>query len=142
MSKKKLTDQQLQDYMKTFELEVMVSCFGEPQFRNEIMVSTKPSKLISTDFGKFVGAVFDYDGILVLNYYGLMKMSSGFVKRVEEIRESGVEVKSMLAPVVYFAGVKVRDITNHAPKLLGAFAEYKEFLVKLREFPARGQAQN
>lgn len=123
------------DYMEQFEQKVMIPCAENELFKRKIMVSTRTPKLRDTAFGQFIGPAFKYDGILAFNYYGLTKVSTGFQKRVQQVVNDGMDVKAVETLVVYFAAIKMKNITDFAPDLVLHFTEYKEYLVALRDFP-------
>lgn len=127
----------MSDYMEKFEQKVMIPCVENEIFTKKIMVSTKRPKLLSTEFGRFIGEAFEYDKLLVFNYYGLNKVSTGFLNKVQKLKNEGFDIKLVETIVVYFAAVKMVNITTYAPELTNAFSSFKEYLVAIRRFPAK-----
>lgn len=127
------------DYMNKFEKQVMIPYSRESRFDKKINISVRGSKLIHTDFGGFLGDKFEYEEILTFNYYGLMKVSSAFISKVDEIEKMNVEIKAMLSKVVHFASVRIRVISKYSPELLKDFSEYKDYLLSLRQFQTKAQ---
>ena len=122
-------------YMDQLEQKVMVKCATENVLTRSIIVSTKKPKLLKTDFGEFIGEAFKFPKILTFNYYGLMKVSTGFKKEVEKLRNSGFDIKGVESNVVYFASLKLKVINEYAPSLISGFSEFKDYLVSIRNFP-------
>lgn len=130
----------MKDYMKALESQVMIPSYFYKR-ENGIRIPTvnilhktpyRNSKLLKTQFASFVGTIFDCDEILALNYYGLMKVSTGFLNRIENLKEENILVRSIVTPVVYFASVKMKDISKFSPNLLSDFADFKDMLIKMR----------
>lgn len=125
------------DYMEKFERKVMIPCATGGVFSSLVMVSTRESKLKETDFGQFVGTAFEFEKKLAFNYYGLMKLSTGLIKKVQSVVNDGMDVKAAEALVIYFAAIKMKHITDFAPELATDFSDFKEYLVLLRGFPTK-----
>jgi len=121
-------------YMGEFERKVMIPCMEKGIFTKKTMVSTKRPRLLDTSFGEFIGETFDYDKILVFNYYGLSKFSSYIQQAVEHRLDGGFEVKGVKSVVVYFASIKIKHITSLSPELATHFPAFKDFLVSMRNF--------
>jgi len=128
-------------YMEKIEQRIMIPCVVNGTFKNKIMVSVKKSKFLGTDFGDFVGEVFEDDRLIAFNYYGMVKISTAYVRKVQKLENQGVSVKSLECSVAYFSAIKMSHLDKYAPELIEKFSRFKEFLVKLRAFPASGEAR-
>ena len=128
------------DYMENFEQKVMIPCVDAKVFTRKIMVSTKRPKLLFTKFGRFVGEAFKHEDLLVLNYYGLNKLSTGFLNKVQKLRNEGFDIKTVETIVVYFAAIKMANITTFAPELTNGFTDFKDYLVDMRGFRANKES--
>ena len=119
-------------YITSFENRVIIPGAVNSRFGKEGMVTLKNGKLYNTAFGKFIGNLLECEEILAIDYYGHIKKSSGMLKVIENYK--GIEVKSIMVPVVYFASVKNEDITALAPELMDGFPLFKKQLIELRGF--------
>jgi len=119
-------------YLVRFEKEVMIPIFEASDKVVKINIPVRPSRLLKTNFGKTVGGQFEYDRILALNYYGLMKVSTGFIEKMKEMKKEGYTIQSAITPVVYFASVRSSHISKYSPDLSVDFPEFKSKLVDLR----------
>jgi hypothetical protein len=117
----------------------MIPLFESVSNQKKISISSKESRLAKKPFGQFIGKSFDYDQILVFNYYGLNKPSTGFLRDVDFLRKKGFEVKTVESVVIYFASIKLADISKFSPDLTNGFSEFKNSLVELRKFPKKGK---
>lgn len=121
-----------QKYLELFERDVLITGLEKGRFGKTIKVATKECKLNNTEFGKFIGCILSYNEPMAIDYYGLVKKSSGMLEIIEGYR--GIEIKTILLPVVHFASVKNEDINALAPSLLQGFSSFKEYLIHLRGF--------
>ena len=120
-------------YLELFEKNVIIKGVESGLFKdNKIMVPVKNGGLDSTQFGKFLKNQLDYDGILVIDYYGLLKKSSGFTKKHTGLKD--MEIKRLKANVVHFASIKIEDIAKLDKSLMVDFPGFKKYLVDLRGF--------
>jgi hypothetical protein len=126
-------------YRNQFEKKVMIPLFESRSFSKKIPISVRPQKLFLSGFGRLIGHSFDYDQILVFNYYGLNKFSTGFLDEVKKAKENGVEIKSIKSVVIYFSSIKLADISRFSPDLTNGFSEFKNSLVELRKFPKKAK---
>ena len=127
-----MDEKKLKEYLIDFESKVILPGLEQDLFGKKIKVQVKGGKLRASEFGKFVGIEFPYDDAVAIDYYGLVKKSTGFSKKLNSY--SDLDVKAARIPVVHFAAVKIEHITDLAPELLSGFAAFKKHLVKLRGF--------
>lgn len=128
-----MNNEQFQNYVQRFEKEVMIPLFETGGIKViKLNISTRPSRLFKTEFGQLLGCGFEYDRILALNYYGMMKPSFGFTEQVKKLKLEGFTVHSVVTPVVYFASVRLIDIKKYSQDLTMDFSDFKEKLVEMR----------
>ena len=121
------------EYLKLFEKNIVVAGVEQNLIQySKVMVPVKDGKLDGTQFGEFLGNRFDSEKILVIDYYGLLKKSSGFIERYNSYTE--VEVKRLQSDIVHFASIKIEDIVNLDKDLAVDFPGFKKYLVALRGF--------
>ena len=89
--------------------------------------------LDNTQFGMFVGNRFEYDKPLVIDYYGMLKKSSGFFIAKEKYAKEA-EINRLLSNVIYFASIKIEHIVDTCKDLAVDFPGFKNYLVDLRGF--------
>lgn len=116
-----------QKYMKQFENDVVAKgvisgILGKLQF-----VSIKKCKLATSNFAKSMGLEFDNPIPFAIDYYGLVKKSTGCqsAQRFEGMQE---------LTVVYFAAIKINHINFLRRELLIDFVDFKEEVLRLRGF--------
>lgn len=126
---------EMKNYMRRLENEVLIPGITDGFFGTRIKIPARQQKLSETLFGAFIGPDFSHSGVIVVDYYGLIKRSFGFLKEVERLAKEGVEVKSIVAPVAYFAGIKIEYLASKAPDMVDLFPTFKAYLVSLRGFP-------
>lgn len=124
--------QAFQQYLKDFEQQVVIGGVQAKTFKKTFMVSVKSGKLDSTEFGKTIGTKFEHAGVIVIDYYGLLKRSTGFWDKIKGMVD--VEVKSLKSVVVHFASIKIEHVTDLAPDLVVGFSDFKKHLVESRAF--------
>lgn len=120
-------------YLGLFEKNIVITGVEKGLINcNEVMVPVKDGKLDSTPFGKFLGNRFEYDKPLVIDYYGLIKKSGGFIDKYNSYTD--VEVRRLKSSIVHFASIKIEDIVNLDKDLAVDFPGFKKYLVALRGF--------
>lgn len=128
-------DEKIREFMIRLEREILAPGVAKGVFTSRAWAPVKKQRLHSSDFGKLIGSTaLDFPEILVVDYYGLIKRSAGFISKVEDLRSDGVEAKSMFVPIAYFAGIKMEHLARSAPDLIPFFSEFKKTLVELRAF--------
>ena len=101
-------------------------------FGKEMMVSARRGRLDSTKFGQLLGSQFECPEAIVIDYYGLIKKSTGFIEKLNSVEE--IEAKAAKASIVHFASVKDAHIVKLAPDLIIGFPPFKEYLIQVRNF--------
>ena len=121
-------------YMHLFEKHVLLSkaLLG---VKNEL-VPVRTGRLSRTAVGGVLGSTFTWDDPLVIDYYGHLKKSSGFLLKVNEAKRkyAGKQVRMVLAPVVHFATIRMEVVARLAPQLLADFPEFKKRILTARGF--------
>lgn len=120
------------NYLHNFETEVIIKGIEDRTFGKEMMVSARRGKLDSTKFGQLLGSQFEYTAPVVIDYYGLIKKSTGFITKLNSVEE--IEAKAAKALIVHFASIKDAHIVKLAPDLILGFPPFKEYLIKVRNF--------
>ena len=123
---------QFRDYLCKFEEQVIVKGIEEGIFGKTMMISAKRGRLDSTKFGQLMGTQFSHSACMVIDYYGLIKKSTGFVDKLNSIED--LEIKAAQAFTVHFASIKDAHIVKLAPDLIVGFPPFKEYLIKVRNF--------
>ena len=102
------------------------------------MVPVRKGKLSRTAFGKAVGDVINSHAVIVIDYYGHMKKSIGFIRNVEEQikKHEGMQVRMVESMVVHVASIKIEQLVKltEDPQLVAFFPLFKADILKLRGF--------
>lgn len=120
------------NYLHDFEEQVIIKGIEDGVFGKQMMISARRGKLESTKFGQLMGSHFEYTESMVIDYYGLIKKSTGFVVKINSVEE--IEAKAAKAMIVHFASIKDAHIVKLAPDLILGFPPFKEYLIKVRNF--------
>ena len=119
-------------YLDSFEKQIVIVGVERKLFGKEGMAPLKECKLSSTQFGRFVGSRINCPIPMAIDYYGMIKKSSGLIDVVNNYH--GLEIKSILVKVAYFASIKNEHINELAPELLENYPLFKKFMIELRGF--------
>lgn len=121
-------------YLNAFEQQVLIYGFQEQVLAwNKLdPVPVRPGKLNPTKFGRFIGNTFECDQLLAFDYYGMVKLSTGITKVVEEHRDLFPGVKLIKAPLITFASIMKEQVLYLSPDLVQGFDAFKDHLVQLR----------
>jgi hypothetical protein len=124
-----------EDYLSKFEYEVLIKGYELCIFNRTQLVSTNLGVLGNSKFASQMGKLLSYPGILVVDYYGHLKKSYGFIDALKEERKklNGRQIKMMESVTIHFNSVKIEDIADISKDsfLISNFAEFKkEVLVK------------
>ncbi len=116
-----------QSYLNSFEKTVMIPMYQAGIYNQRMeLISSRSGKLQNTNFGLFIKRYFEYEDILALNYYGLVKLSTGLSHR------NAFDSKRLIrSPVIHFNSVKIEHIEKFNSDLLPDFVKFKQRLVKL-----------
>jgi len=69
--------QNFTEYLKEFEQTIVLAGMKKGLFGKVRLIHPRPCKLAATNFGKKMGAEVDASELMVLDYYGLLKPSTG-----------------------------------------------------------------
>lgn len=125
-----------QKLVKDFEKNIIIEGVNRGRFSRKVVVSTKNCKLSRKDFGKRVGNVIDTDRVIVVDYYGYLKRSRGFIKKY---RRSSFP-KEVLTHMIHFASIKMEDVASLIPNNVHAMLDFprlKNEILILRGFRRR-----
>ena len=122
------------EYLVSFEQKFIVNACSTLCRTAEIPV--RSGRLSKTKFAELLGLTFKAERIMVIDYYGYNKMSTGFVEELFRIRAAcrGKQVRTITAGLVYFASIKMEDVAAGAPELVADFPTFKDILLKVRGF--------
>lgn len=123
---------EFRDYLHNFESSIIMRGLMEGIFGKEMMISARRGRLDSTKFGLLMGSQFEYARPAVIDYYGLLKKSTGFVAKINSIKD--IEAKAAMATITHFAAIKDEHIVKLAPELMIKFPKFKKFLIQVRNF--------
>lgn len=123
-------------YRDDFERRVIVAGIGLGELGIIRDVSAQPGKLDGREFGLRMGDALDSDLVAVLDYYGYLKKSRGFKRRIAagERALRGWPIKALRATIVHFAGVRLELVAELAPDLVRGFVRFKGEILDLRGF--------
>jgi hypothetical protein len=131
-----MTKDEFKSYLKALEEKVIIPGITSGDLCKKRKVPTRKGKLHKSDFGKFVGEVFDCKDASAIDYYGYFKKSSGFKPLIDSYQE--IEVKSIMIKVCHFASIKIEYVSSVAPELMEDFFGFKTYLLQLRGFKDGG----
>ena len=120
-----------------FEKNIIVKGIESKRFSKSDTLSTKNCKLANHNFGRSLGDVIDTDFVLIIDYYGYLKRSRGFIDGI--IDSKGDQLKEITTHVVHFASIKMEDIaamTSDISVMLD-FPRLKHEILVLRGFRKR-----
>jgi len=85
--------------------------------------------LDGTPFGRLVTTRFKYDGVLVLDYHGLLKKSTGFMKKAADV---SAFIQGLDTDVITTANLQPAIVRKYAPELEPELYTFKKTIVNLR----------
>lgn len=99
-------------------------------------VPVAPGKLQKCRIGRVLGEEIATSVAMVIDYYGYMKKSTGFLRLVKEIAEDqeGKQVKMIGATVVHFNSIRLEVVARVAPDIVPDFGRFKKAVLDAREF--------
>jgi len=99
-------------------------------------VPVSPGKLQKCRIGRVLGETIAVSTIMVIDYYGYMKKSTGFLRLVKEIAEEqkGKQVKMVSSTVVHFNSIRLEVVARIAPNIVAGFGDFKKAILDAREF--------
>lgn len=124
------------DFLSRFENMVIIPGIQKGIFSRREVVPLKIGKLAHTEFGRVVGSIINFEGLLVIDYYGHYKKSTGFFSSISEKRSSNSPCATPIeVPIVHFSSIKdtqILEISSNDTQLLGDFFFFKNLIVQLR----------
>ena len=126
-----------QEYLMRFENVVIEQGVSSEILGRISRVPVAKGRLASTVFGRFMGPWIQSDVPFAVDYYGLLKRSSGLYQEIMRLQRGllvGRQLKIISAPVVHFASIKLDHMSRLAPHLLMEFSVFKETILKARGF--------
>jgi len=130
---------EFESYMTLFEREVVADgvtlrVLGRPE-----LVPVRNGRLSRTMFGRVLGARVRSDEQFALDYYGLLKKSTGLIQQVETV--TGMQIKMIETTVVHFASIRIEAVASLAPNLVKEFPIFKGLVLQWRRFPKNGRVK-
>ena len=123
------------EYTSEFETAVAAGV------KSRVLGAVKPvpvaaGKLQKRRIGQVLGTEIATQEVLVIDYYGYMKKSSGFWDLVRDIMEDqkGKQLRIVEAPLVHFNSIKLEVLAKIAPGIVAAFGDFKKAVLDAREF--------
>lgn len=125
-------------YLNKFELEVICSGVKQNIIGKDLQVNTREGRLACTKYARFLGLRVNSDVPFVIDYYGYLKRSNGFINLLREEKEAIInrQIKSIKTRVVFFAALKIEEIAEitSSQYLKGGFSEFKDHILYWRGF--------
>jgi len=113
-----------EEYLKLFENNIIIKGVENKILKpNKAMIPVKNGKLDSSEFGRFLGNKFEYNKPLAIDYYGLLKKSTGFDEACCKYCE--VEIIRMKTDIIHFASIKIEDMSELDKDLIVDFPAFK-----------------
>ncbi len=128
-SKLKLTNEMF-EYLKKFERKIVIPGYERGLFGKIQSVATRRGKLDKSNFSNVVRTNFKYGKPFAIDYYGLIKKSSGFLD-ISSLKRIPLKT-SIDAPLVHFASIKIEHISRIDREMLIDFPRFKEAIVNAR----------
>lgn len=121
-------------YLPEFEKRVVESFVLDGCIKKE-KIPIRAGKLANATFGRKLGGMIDSMEIFAIDYYGHIKRSKGLIFEFHTILANVPEqVKSVEAPLVYFASIRFEKVAKYAPDLVADFRWFKKNLLDMRGF--------
>lgn len=114
------------DYMYLLE-QTMIS---KPDIWKNAEVSRKACSLSKKQFGQLIGNSIDTELNVVIDYFGLLKKSKGFLLKAKLNRSSNV----INTRILYFQSIKIENLP---PELISYFPQFKQTIISIRKFPTK-----
>jgi hypothetical protein len=126
-------------YQRLFESEVISKGVTSGVIGKSALVNVRKGKLAYTKYAEYLGAIVDSETQFVIDYYGYLKWSKGFLKLIRDNEEATKQIKSIQSTVVYFASIKIEVIAELTSNqyLRGGFSEFKKEILYWRGFENR-----
>lgn len=129
------------NYLRQFEIEVICKGATQGVIGKVRLVNAREGKFSCTRYARFLGDQVDSDTPLVIDYYGYQKRSRGFIRLVQEEKESirNRQVKCIQTTLVFFASLKIEEIGEITSDqyLKSGFSEFKKTILYWRGFEKR-----
>ena len=130
-------------YLNKFESEVVREGIIKGVIGKPLQVNVRDGKFACTKFARHMGNVIEFSEPFVLDYYGHLKRSRGFYDLIDSKKESisQRQIKSISAQVVFFAALKIEDISaiTDNPYLRSKFSDFKKEVLHWRGFEKRAE---
>lgn len=122
-------------YLTKFETRVVIAGILARRFTSRDGVVIRRSlRLDKSPLGRLVGNRFRWERPAAIEYFGVVKRSTGFVELAglvhEPLRRYGL--CELYVPIVNFSSVTVEDVARFAPDLVEDFPAFKERMVRAR----------
>jgi hypothetical protein len=122
-------------YLERFEKNIIIAGAQAGVLGKVEMVPVRPGKLSARPFGRLLGRYVKSDFPAVVDYYGYMKATLGFMTLVEKMTKiDNSQVKSLDMIVVHFASIRIEKVAALDKSLVSDFPWFKSELLRSRGF--------
>ena len=125
-------------FLSVFEQVVILSGTGKGVLGRSELVPIRSGKLAKTHFGREMGEILLSKEIAVIDYYGHLKRSIGFMEKAAQVRSDlpGRQVRMVESSIVHFASIKIEVVASLTTDILlvAKFPEFKNYILALRGF--------
>ena len=119
-------DQEFFDYLNHFEQNLVChKNLWRPDF-----VSRKDCRLSHQQFGQLLGTSFLSDFNCVIDYFGLLKKSSTFLRQAH----IDIDKKNIPTHLLYFQSITMEVLSTINSELLLYFPRFKKTIISIRNF--------
>jgi hypothetical protein len=130
-------------YLQQFELEVITSGVSRETIGKTMLVNVREGRFAYTKFARLLGERVASMTPFVVDYYGYLKRSEGFINLIRSKEEAirNRQIKSIQTTIVFFAGLKIEEIaeTTNNQYLKSRFTEFKKTILYWRGFEQRSK---
>jgi len=124
-----------QELIADFEKNIIVEGINRKRFVRKAVIPIKHCKLFYQTFGKIIGNTIDTKMILVIDYYGYIKKSKGFLEEINsgKYRKTPSDLRSH---IIHFASIKMEDVAAMTSDVSAQidFPRLKDQILILRGF--------
>ena len=122
-------------YMSEFEHYVVIPGLEQGLFGKKVYVPFRGMRMENSALGRLLGTRLQWETPAAIEYFGLVKRSTGFMALGAQIGDLrlGVDV-----PLVNFSAIKDKHIVQLRPELLIDFPAFKQEIITVR-FPQGGK---
>jgi hypothetical protein len=125
-------------FLSVFEQVVILPGMVKGKLGRSELVPIRSGKLAKTHFGREMGEILLSKEVAVVDYYGHLKRSIGFIEKANQVRSDlpGRQLRMVESSIVHFASIKIEMVAKLSPDILlvAKFPEFKNYMLALRGF--------